>query len=74
MDYIFKLIGLANICTFGNSDLSLRHMQTFFNELCIAYSSYPKSFMYFNIYPPNRIYRNVTPQVLANVHTVCFQD
>lgn len=46
MDYIFKLIGLENICTFGNSDLSLRHMQTFSNELCIAYPSSPKSFMY----------------------------
>lgn len=38
MDYIFKLIGLLNIHPFGNDDLSIRHRQTFPNELCTAIS------------------------------------
>lgn len=36
MDYVFKLIGLEDICIFGSNYLSLRHRQNFPNELYMA--------------------------------------
>lgn len=63
MDYVFKLIGLEDICIFGNNYLSLRHRQNFPNELYMAI--FITSYI---ISSPSITYRNTTPQVLANSH------